>query len=55
MAQEAAAQGDTNSMTQINEEFAQNKATVIEMLIENCLAVDTSIPRVVCGRFEDPQ
>ena len=41
-----------NQMAQIEQEFEQNKQTVVEMLIENCMAVDTSIPRVVCGKFE---
>ena len=41
-----------NQMQQIEAEFEQNKQSVIEMLINNCMAVDTSIPRVVCGRFE---
>ena len=52
MEQENARLGDTNSMDVINAEFAQNREAVIQMLIQNCVAVDTSIPRVVCGRFE---
>ena len=36
----------------IESEFAQNKQSAIEMLINNCMNVDTSIPRVVRGKFE---
>ena len=54
MEQETANQAGTGtSMTVIEREFAQNKQTVVEMLIENCMTVDTSIPRVVRGKFEE--
>ena len=55
MERETAAQGSDNTMAVIEREFEQNKATVIEMLIENCMAVDTSIPRVVRGKFDEAQ
>ena len=42
-------------MQVIENEFEQNKQRVVEMLIENCMAVDTSIPRVVRGKFEEGQ
>ena len=41
-----------DQMRQIESEFESNKQSVIELLIENCMNVDTSIPRVVCGKFE---
>ena len=52
MAAEEARQGNSNDMGVIEGEFERNKQTVIEMLIDNCMAVDCSIPRVVCGKFE---
>ena len=55
MERETAAQGSDNTMQVIEREFAQNKDAVIEMLIENCMAVDTSIPRVVRGKFDEAQ
>ena len=39
-------------MNMIEQEFQQNRQKVVEMLIEHCMNVDTSIPRVVQGRFE---
>ena len=53
MEQETSAQGsDANTMRVIEGEFKNNKQQVIEMLINNCMTVDTTIPRVVIGRFE---
>ena len=52
MEQETAGQGDSGNMRVIEGEFERNKQAVIEMLINNCMTVDTSIPRVVCGKFE---
>ena len=45
--------GGEGSAAQIEAEFESNKATVIELLIRNCMQVDTSIPRVVKGKFGD--
>ena len=53
--QEHAREGDVNSMTVLNQEFEQNKLVVIDMLIENCMNVDISIPRVVRGKFGEDQ
>ena len=53
--QEHAREGDVNSMDVLNVEFEQNKATVIDLLIENCMNVDISIPRVVRGKFDEDQ
>ena len=52
MERESAGQGDSGNMTVIEGEFNRNKQNVIEMLINNCMTVDTTIPRVVIGRFE---
>ena len=38
-------------MTQLESEFDTNKEKVVNMLIENCMSVDVSIPRVVKGKF----
>lgn len=38
-------------MDVLEQEFEQNKEAVIEMLIQNCMTVDKSIPRVVRGDF----
>ena len=38
-------------MSVLEQEFEQNKEAVIEMLIQNCMTVDKSIPRVVRGDF----
>ena len=48
-----ARQGDQNSAAQIENEFEANKQSVVELLIRNCMQVDTSIPRVVKGKFGD--
>ena len=54
MQQESANQAGTGTdMSVIEREFETNKQTVIEMLIQNCMTVDTSIPRVVRGKFEE--
>ena len=52
MEQETGGQGDGNTMRVIEGEFERNKQAVIELLIENCMNVDISIPRVVIGKFE---
>ena len=52
MEQESAGSGDQGNMRVIEGEFERNKQNVIEMLINNCMTVDTSIPRVVIGRFD---
>ena len=52
MEQETAGQTDSGNMQVIEAEFERNKQNVIEMLINNCMTVDTTIPRVVIGRFE---
>ena len=52
MEQESAGQGDATSMRVIEGEFERNKQAVIELLINNCMNVDISIPRVVIGKFE---
>ena len=53
MEQDASGDGEGGNMRVIEGEFERNKQNVIEMLINNCMTVDTSIPRVVCGRFEE--
>ena len=50
-----AAEGSTGNMDVIEGEFVQNKQAVIELLIRNCMNVDTSIPRVVRGKFEEEE
>lgn len=52
MTSEAASGERDDQMQVIEGEFHANKQTVVEMLIDNCMYVDTSIPRVVCGKFE---
>ena len=51
--------GDANEqgadMTKLNAEFTENKEKVVEMLIENVMAVDCSIPRVVRGKFGEEE
>ena len=39
----------------LSREFETNKERVIDMLVENCMMVDTDIPRVVKGDFEANQ
>ncbi len=50
-----AREGDQSNMGVLENEFEQNKARVIDMLIENCMAVDVSIPRVVRGKFGEDE
>jgi hypothetical protein len=40
------------SMEQLTKEYQENKLSVIDMLVRNCMAVDISIPRVVKGHFD---
>ena len=42
-------------MRAIEVDYQQNKDAVIEMLIDNVIHVDLSIPRVVKGNFEDTE
>merc|ERR1711971_351603 len=42
-------------MKKLEGEFEQNKDAVVEMLIENVMAVDWSIPRVVRGKFGEDE
>ena len=44
---------DEAAMAAIEDDFQANKDEVVEMLINNVLNVDVSIPRVVKGDFED--
>lgn len=44
---ESAKQTTGVSMNVIRNEFEQNKHEVINLLVENCIEVDCSIPRVV--------
>ena len=48
-----ASSGGANSAATIEVEFEKNKQSVVELLIRNCMQVDTSIPRVVKGKFGD--
>ena len=52
MESDSAAGTGGENMEVVQGEFDRHKQNVIEMLINNCMTVDTSIPRVVCGRFE---
>ena len=36
----------------LTKEYNQNKKSVVDMLIANCMKVDCEIPRVVKGNFE---
>ena len=40
-------------MDQLKSEYTQNRDEVIDMLIGGLMQVDTSIPRVVRGHFEE--
>ena len=42
-------------MKKLENEFEQNKDKVVDMLIENVMAVDCSIPRVVRGKFGEEE
>ena len=48
-----ASSGGAGSAATIEVEFEKNKQSVVELLIRNCMQVDTSIPRVVKGKFGD--
>ena len=39
----------------VTREFERNKDHVIDMLILHCKKVDTTIPRVVRGKFEEDE
>ncbi len=45
--------GGEASSAAIEADFTRNKQSVVELLIRNCMQVDTSIPRVVKGKFGD--
>ena len=47
----AGAASDSGDMGTLQKEFEANKEKVVEMLIENVMQVDCSIPRVVQGKF----
>ena len=47
--------GASISIGVLEREFHENKAKVVDMLIENCMQVDVSIPRVVRGNFEEEE
>ena len=42
-------------MKKLEGEFEQNKEKVVDMLIDNVMAVDCSIPRVVRGKFGEDE
>ena len=52
---EAAKTGVQTDFSEIKNEFESNKAKVIDLLIENCINVDISIPRVVRGNFDEEE
>ena len=45
--------GNLSDTSQIRREFDMNKDGVIDMLIQRCMEVDVSIPRVVRGDYEE--
>ena len=47
-----AKKGNLSDTSVIHREFEQNKDGVIDMLIQRCMEVDVSIPRVVRGDYE---
>ena len=54
MASEMENEAGSGNITEVLErEFERNKDSVVEMLIKNCMHVDTSIPRVVRGKFDE--
>ena len=54
MAAEMESEAGSGNITEVLErEFERNKDSVVEMLIKNCMTVDTSIPRVVRGKFDE--
>ena len=48
-----ARKGNISDTSQIRREFDQNKDAVIDMLIQRCMEVDVSIPRVVRGDYDE--
>ena len=52
---EAAKNGVASDFGVLENEFDTNRDKVIDLLIENCLNVDISIPRVVRGNFEEQE
>ena len=44
--------GNLSDTSQIHREFDSNKDAVIDMLLQRCMEVDVSIPRVVRGDYE---
>ena len=46
-------QGGGVEMSQLQAEFDANKEKVIDLLVDTVINVDISIPRVVCGNFEE--
>ena len=56
MIETSAGQGaDGSDMSKLESEFEQNKEKVVEMLIENVMTVNCSIPRVVRGKFGEDE
>ena len=52
---EAAKAGVATDFNILQKEFEVNSDKVIDLLIENCMNVDISIPRVVRGNFEEQE
>ena len=52
---EAAKNGVASDFNVLKKEFEVNSDKVIDLLIENCMNVDISIPRVVRGNFEEQE
>ena len=52
---EAETLGQSSAVTleEINRDYAQNRESVIDMLVDKCMTVDKEIPRVVRGNFEN--
>ena len=50
-----ARKGNISDTSHLHAEFEQNKDSVIDMLIQRCMEVDVSIPRVVRGDYEGDQ
>ena len=50
-----ARKGNISDTSHLHAEFEQNKDQVIDMLIQRCMEVDVSIPRVVRGDYEGDQ
>ena len=45
--------GNLSDTSQIKREFDMNKDGVIDLLIQRCMEVDVSIPRVVRGDYDE--